>query len=245
MGNPNMMSPVGRGGLMPHDGRMPSGGQVPGQLGSSVSCRIHKGGMYSRRLRTGRIRSNLRCHQCCNSRVRRRNLPPVRVHPRHRCRGMLRPRNNLLGCSSRRFPGNHSLCNNRRYRSNHNPCNGHLGRGKFHSKSRSKADRIAIPILRLVWWRLNHRIIVSTCYPIESSISCSASYRCSSCSCPAFLGALVPVVCAASSYWQWCCLWSVWLESFTCLSRRCRDCVWPKTWGAAGRLACPGGRRWC
>ena len=35
MGNPNMMSPVGRGGLMPHDGRMPSGGQVPGQLGSS------------------------------------------------------------------------------------------------------------------------------------------------------------------------------------------------------------------
>lgn len=35
MGNPNMMPPVGRGGLMPHDGRMPSGGQVPGQLGSS------------------------------------------------------------------------------------------------------------------------------------------------------------------------------------------------------------------
>ena len=35
MGNPNMMSPVGRGGLMPHDERMPSGGQVPGQLGSS------------------------------------------------------------------------------------------------------------------------------------------------------------------------------------------------------------------
>lgn len=178
-----------------------------------VSCRIHKGGMYSRRLRTGRIRSNLRCHQCCDSRVRRRNLPPARVHPRHRCRGMLRLRNNLLGCSSRRFPGNHSLSNNRRYRSNHNPCNGHLGRGKFHSKSRSKADRIAIPILRLVWRRLNRRITVSTCYPIESSISCSASYRCSSCSCPAFLGVLVPEVCAASSYWQWCCLWSVWLES--------------------------------
>ena len=134
--------------------------------------------------------------------VRRRNLPPARVHPRHRCRGMLRPRNNLLGCSSRRFPGNHSLCNNRRYRSNHNPCNGHLGRGKFHSKSRGKADRIAIPILRLVWRRLNRRITVSTCYPIESSISCSASYRCSSCSCPAFLGVLVPEVCAASSYWQ-------------------------------------------
>lgn len=35
MGDPNMMPPVGRGGLMPHDGRMPSGGQVPGQLGSS------------------------------------------------------------------------------------------------------------------------------------------------------------------------------------------------------------------
>lgn len=35
MGNPNMMPPVGRDGLMPHDGRMPSGGQVPGQLGSS------------------------------------------------------------------------------------------------------------------------------------------------------------------------------------------------------------------
>ena len=35
MGNPNMMPPVGRGGLMPHDGLMPSGGQVPGQLGSS------------------------------------------------------------------------------------------------------------------------------------------------------------------------------------------------------------------
>ena len=35
MGNPNMMPPVGRGGLMPHDGRMSSGSQVPGQLGSS------------------------------------------------------------------------------------------------------------------------------------------------------------------------------------------------------------------
>ena len=202
MGNPNMMSPVGRGGLMPHDGRMPSGGQVPGQLGSSGQLPYPQGryvqssspyGSYSQQ--SAMLSVLQQPGPSAQSSSRPGTSTPSM--PRY-----AQARNNLLGCSSRRFPGNHSLCNNRRYRSNHNPCNGHLGRGKFHSKSRSKADRIAIPILRLVWRRLNHRIIVSTCYPIESSISCSASYRCSSCSCPVFLGVLVPVVCAASSYWQ-------------------------------------------